>query len=401
MSTVKTGMGISGRYRAVLRDGKTEEVIQDTGWFDNLITNYGMRAMRDEVYYLWAYAHLGSGTTAPAFSDTSLEQMAGMTYYAVNYLGIHRIERPGQDFIADGFVVSGASLVITGSGAINGTYTIDEVTAEYISVVQQFPGLGDGPSYPHVPAAITTVLTQGAAVVTNSATNGKNPASSDDGWVDHASDPYWWIRRKFRWEVGESTGTINEILVSRSSTAGGGGQGMSHALFPAPIEKGPDQILDVYHEVRNYQTKTDATGTVLIDGVTYNYLVRGSYIDSDLSWNPASSREYLRSGTWTLWSGTAGTLYGNPGGSAEFPNFYEGTGQNTYQLVATGTYYNDFSIEVGLDWGNFTDGIKTMIIPTGNCRYQLQLLRASDGKGVIKTYEERFTLTVRVGLYRH
>ena len=45
-----------------------------TGWFGNIITNYGMNALNDAIYgSLSGYFHVGTGTTAPVATDTTLE----------------------------------------------------------------------------------------------------------------------------------------------------------------------------------------------------------------------------------------------------------------------------------------------------------------------------------------
>ena len=78
-------IGISGRYRMVVhKDEAMQEIVHDTGEFDNLITDVGMnrwgdaRDFRVNASYS-LFAHLlgkfvvGSGQRPPAFTDTALQ----------------------------------------------------------------------------------------------------------------------------------------------------------------------------------------------------------------------------------------------------------------------------------------------------------------------------------------
>jgi hypothetical protein len=72
-------IGMEGRYRvSVIRDGK---VVEDTGWFKNLITNqgldwFGMAPPNFNVSYgqqlINTHCGVGTGSTAPAITDTYL-----------------------------------------------------------------------------------------------------------------------------------------------------------------------------------------------------------------------------------------------------------------------------------------------------------------------------------------
>ncbi len=67
--------GIRGEFRVVRRDFKGR-VLDDSGWFNNLITDQGLENMggRGESGYPWAYGMaIGSGSTPPSFSDTAME----------------------------------------------------------------------------------------------------------------------------------------------------------------------------------------------------------------------------------------------------------------------------------------------------------------------------------------
>lgn len=61
---------MKGEYRCVLNEGTDHEV--DTGWFDNLITNGGLDKLGGTLSGIFSNVSIGTGTTTPANSDTSL-----------------------------------------------------------------------------------------------------------------------------------------------------------------------------------------------------------------------------------------------------------------------------------------------------------------------------------------
>lgn len=86
-----------------------------------------------------------------------------------------------------------------------------------------------------------------------------------------------WMIAKARFNAGEGTGTVREIAAHPS--AGTINTDIStHALLAAPIVKANDQILDVYYRMYRYPDLVDRTGTIMIEGVSYEYIVRGAYL---------------------------------------------------------------------------------------------------------------------------
>jgi hypothetical protein len=70
MSDIKIDVGLSGRYKLqVFKSGKIQ---RETGWFDNLITNTGLDGITQNANP-FRYAQVGSGSAAPAFTDTTLQ----------------------------------------------------------------------------------------------------------------------------------------------------------------------------------------------------------------------------------------------------------------------------------------------------------------------------------------
>src|SRR5699024_7964983 len=63
--------GVYGRYRLTVR--RDEEVIEQTPWFDNLIVDNGLDLLGTTTFdNCVPYAYVGTDSTAPANTDTSL-----------------------------------------------------------------------------------------------------------------------------------------------------------------------------------------------------------------------------------------------------------------------------------------------------------------------------------------
>jgi hypothetical protein len=67
---------LSGEYKIVIkRDGKEIE----TEWFKNLILNQGLDQLGSDNEVLYGYARVGTGTTAPVITNTTLEAQVGVS----------------------------------------------------------------------------------------------------------------------------------------------------------------------------------------------------------------------------------------------------------------------------------------------------------------------------------
>jgi hypothetical protein len=77
------GMGAKGEFRFVLRDAKTDRVIQDTDWFDNLFLDEGIMNVG---YPNWcSYIGIGDSAVPPTVLDLQLGNelaLAGASLYA-------------------------------------------------------------------------------------------------------------------------------------------------------------------------------------------------------------------------------------------------------------------------------------------------------------------------------
>jgi len=76
MIHINTKVALSGEYRLVIkRNG--EEI--DTGWFKNLILNQGLDQLGTDNEVLLGYARVGTGTTAPIDTNTTLEAQVAVS----------------------------------------------------------------------------------------------------------------------------------------------------------------------------------------------------------------------------------------------------------------------------------------------------------------------------------
>lgn len=97
-------------------------------------------------------------------------------------------------------------------------------------------------------------------------------------YYDWGASPKWMASQNFsRFNAGVGTGTINEVGFSPynywENNTGSPYLTIRH-LTPAPIVKGASNILDVWYKFFWYFDETDATGTIVLDGQTYNYTCR-------------------------------------------------------------------------------------------------------------------------------
>jgi len=99
--------------------------------------------------------------------------------------------------------------------------------------------------------------------------SGSNPMP----YVDYPRPPTApnWERysiRKWRFDAGEGTGNVNEFTLG--TTTGGANACVRH-VFPATIPKGATQVLDVFYRFYLYPDLVPRTGTVMINGVSYDW----------------------------------------------------------------------------------------------------------------------------------
>ncbi|MBX9754168.1 MAG: hypothetical protein K2X80_05410 [Pseudomonadaceae bacterium] len=77
-------VGISGRYKFIIK--KDGVIKSETPWFKNLITNQGMNLLSTSAAW-HSWCQVGSGSTAPAFTDTALVARIAAATNSANLVG--------------------------------------------------------------------------------------------------------------------------------------------------------------------------------------------------------------------------------------------------------------------------------------------------------------------------
>lgn len=137
-------------------------------------------------------------------------------------------------------------------------------------------------------------------------------------------------------------GVIRELGICRNSNldfAGGNNQMITHALVSPEYNKTASEIIDVYYRVTRYWDslyELNTTGQIVLDGLTYDYLIKGLQC-YNTNWSPTNSQDpYFR-------------IYGSTGisvepGSTNLDHNYDGS-------ITTPTYsnssYTDSAVQVG------------------------------------------------------
>lgn len=221
--------------------------------------------------------------------------------------------------------------------------------------------VGAGNSAPLVTNTVLDARIAGVAQISNS--TGRNGAS-----------PYFsWRRSTYRFAAGQATGNISEVGIGVATT----GNLFSRALIldgggsPTTITVLADEVLDVLYELRYYPNETDVTGSIVLDGISYDYILRASNVtsgDNSLGWSfnnlmqDAGSYLYFQ-----CYYGAIGSITGTPA------NYIGDAGSPSPVPVA---YNNDFIgtsvYKVQLNNGNHASLLKCLGFKLGWGRYQLQ-----------------------------
>ena len=221
-----------------------------------------------------------------------------------------------------------------------------------------------------------------------------------------SSAPYYgWKRKRFRFNPGEAVGNLNEVAIAWAGTAGANCvtralivdiNGVQTTITPLVTE-----ILDVVVEVRYYPPLIDTTGTVVLNGITYNYIVRAAAATSSSAWALSIGdriQSYaISNADWSGYDNDIGTIDQAPNGVSvqsdnanDYTNAYS---NNSYQII--------FGMIVGPGTLNSTGWyittgklLRSILFKTTAGWYQIQFdSQANPGFGVPKT--DAFTMQVQ------
>jgi len=201
-----------------------------------------------------------------------------------------------------------------------------------------------------------------------------------------------------RWPAG-SSGTVRELGLGNSPT-NGTGLGIHTAVSPA-ITKDTDQILDIYYRLNIYPDLIDRTGTIVLDGQTYDWTARGSDLDTSPLWNIMNGN-YRYGATYQshfAYDGLIGTITEIPAGNAD-------SSTNGLSPVSIGSssgicdYYAFWSV----DDGNFGGGIRSVNTKTNfaaSAGLQVGFSNQVGGTAIPKTNQQSLKLNFRIQMSRH
>lgn len=184
-----------------------------------------------------------------------------------------------------------------------------------------------------------------------------------------ASAPYYgWLRRTYRFAQGVAAGNLSEVGVGWAST----GSLFSRALIldgggsPTTITVLSDEALDVTYELRRYPGTVDLTGTVVLNGVTHNWVSRAAGVTTAGVWT----------GEGAMALDAAQSFNGNIGAvTAPNPSGTSGVLSATALAYSAGSYTRAVTVSAGLNNSNLSGGIRSIIVTSnvaGTGRYQIQ-----------------------------
>lgn len=171
---------------------------------------------------------------------------------------------------------------------------------------------------------------------------------------------------------GEANGNLSEVGVGSDTVLYSRARITDTSGAPTTLTVLPDETLTVVYEVRCYPPTADTTGTVVIDGVTYNWKARASNVASAdrnfPDWD-AKSKAILEFPNKLATNGELKPITESPGGTSMT---YQA--QGTTSLYVAGTFSQTGTLTWDLGQGNVEGGIKTIGFKFGMGRYQMEFI---------------------------
>lgn len=203
----------------------------------------------------------------------------------------------------------------------------------------------------------------------------------------------------YRFAAGVGTGTIAEVgmgwasgLWSRALIKDGSG-------VPTTITKLADETLDVYYTLRIQLPASDITGSIVLEGVTYDYILR-----------PANINTYPQ--TQNALFGNAFGGYGSSDGSSwdasttsiaavdSAPGVYGSGSGRSSAAYTPGSKTRRITYSASLDAANVSGGFKSIILPvsgaygSGQQRWQMGFYISGVPAAVPKTATKIFSIVI-------
>lgn len=219
------------------------------------------------------------------------------------------------------------------------------------------------------------------------------------------SSPYYGYRRKTqRFDEGDATGNIQECAVGWSASTG---TAFSHALIqdpggsPKSITVLSNEYLDFTYELRYYPPTSDATGTCVIDGNSYNYQTRALNVTSTTFWSQYIGKKFeqlvLTESYHRAYTGALGAI------TATQPAGTDATGTTdvTNVTYVPGDYFMDFTVRATTQQWNVAGGyIRSLVLACKGNRWQTEFDKVADGTGIPKSVSNGLNIYWRVSWTR-
>lgn len=238
-----------------------------------------------------------------------------------------------------------------------------------------------------------------APIVTHTALLGYLDAADISGssseWAGSPNWEYSGIYR-YRFLAGDATGTIREIGLTNATEP----SLTCRSLVTPEIVKGVDNVLDCYYKVTTWPPLGDVNSTVVLDGLTYDTLLRSANLD-----NVTINDNYLK----MSWSNSGGSnaqrcFDGDIGTNLEQPSGTTITNPGTLSEVGyvNGNHYADLTMFSDLDKCNLDLGLRSLLLLFTGGHMQVQFNRqGGGGERVPKDNTKTLLLTWRLSWARH
>lgn len=243
-----------------------------------------------------------------------------------------------------------------------------------------------------VGSGTTTPAASDTALVSRVA--GSNTTQAANSAVQSSAPYYASMTKTFRFATGVAAGNLAEVgigwattaaLFSRARILDGGGS-------PTTITILPDELLDVTYQFRQYMPTVDAVSTIVLRGITYDYIGRASIVTSGSAgagWGIAPNGHSagtvsIVAGARAAYSGGIGAVTSVPSGTA-----FNSTSQ-TPQNYGTGNLYRDHVLLWDNNAGNIVEGIGACKLNMGIGAYQFGFT-----PNIPKTADDTLSLTFR------
>lgn len=212
--------------------------------------------------------------------------------------------------------------------------------------------VGSGNAAPTV--ADTTLASELATSTDRRSVTPYLTASTTSRWTE--------VTTCYRFAAGVGTGTIAEIgmgwasgLWSRTLVKDGSG-------VPTTITKLADETLDVYYTLRIQLPAADITGSIVLEGVTYDYILRPARINTHPQGQTAVFGYAF--GAYDANDGSSWSTSGLP--IAAVDSAPEGTAAGSGRVSAAytpGSKTRRITYSAGLDAANVVGGFKSIVLP--------------------------------------